>query len=119
MGRQVFVFNDQFELAFAYPNADDQHEGVGDFSLVDFQGDGELQLCVGFWGVLGVHGIDLQGQRKWSNRAAASVVSLAPTPPLTPAPTPAPLGSTAPAPAPAVDDVGLTLLNSTEFSWNH
>jgi len=81
LGRQVFVFNDKFELAFAYPSANARHEGVGDFTFVDFEGNGEPQLVVGFWGVVGVHGVDMTGRRTWTNRTAAPVVALAPSPP--------------------------------------
>ncbi len=79
-GQRVYVFNENWELAFAYPPEEERHDGVEDFALVDFQGDGTLQLVVGFWGVLGLHGVDMQGERLWSNRAAAPVVSLAVSP---------------------------------------
>jgi hypothetical protein len=81
LARQAFVINDQWEVAAAYPGDDARHDGVGDFALVDFKGDGQLQLCVGFWGSLGTHGVNLAGERQWTNRIAAPVVSLAISPP--------------------------------------
>jgi hypothetical protein len=76
LARQVYLFNEKWELATAYPAGDARHDGVGDFALVDFKGLGELQLCVGFWGTLGVQSASLQGERQWTNRYAAPAVSL-------------------------------------------
>jgi peroxiredoxin len=81
LARQAFVLTDEWKVAAAYPEADARHDGVGDFALVDFKGDGQLQMCVGFWGALGTHGVSLSGERQWSNRAAAPVMSLAISPP--------------------------------------
>lgn len=81
LARQAFVLDENWEVACAYPAADARHDGVGDFALVDFKGDGQLQLCIGFWGPLGTHGVNLKGERQWSNRTAAPVISLAISPP--------------------------------------
>jgi hypothetical protein len=81
LAKQAFIINDKWEVAASYPSSDVQHEGIGDFALVDFKSDGQLQLVVGFWGPLGTHGANLAGERQWSNRNAAPVVSLAISPP--------------------------------------
>lgn len=77
LAQQVYLFDERWQLAATYPADAARHDGVSDFTLIDFQGDGKLQLCVGFWGVLGVHGANLQGTRQWTNRAVAPAISLA------------------------------------------
>mgnify|MGYP002623586544 CR=1 FL=1 len=79
--QQVFVLNEKLELAFAYPPKTSDEVRVGDFALVDFQNDGNVQLCVGFWGLLGIHGVDIDGELKWTNRTPAPVAAIATTPP--------------------------------------
>ena len=39
--------------------------------------DGEPECYVGFWGVAGVHGLNLEGERLWINRDYSAVTSLA------------------------------------------
>ena len=80
LANHVYVFNDKFELVFRYPDSDARHNGVGDFALVNFQDTADPQLCVGFWGLLGTHGVDMSGNRKWSNRVATPVIALAQSP---------------------------------------
>lgn len=77
LAKQVYLLDENWQVVATYPGDQQQHEGVSDVALVDFKGDGQLQLCVGFWGPLGVHGVSTAGRRLWSNRAAAPVVSLA------------------------------------------
>ncbi|MCA9269586.1 MAG: hypothetical protein KDA41_13990, partial [Planctomycetales bacterium] len=81
LAKQAYVFDDRWQLHAAFPPEGTPHEGISDFQLVDFKGDGQLQLCVGFWGLLGVHGAGLDGQGQWVNRQLSPIVSLAVSPP--------------------------------------
>ena len=45
--------------------------------LGDLVGDGTLQICVGYWGVVGVQGVSLDGKRLWSNRSLSNVIHMA------------------------------------------
>ena len=81
MASEVFVFDEYWQTLMQYPTGNQQHEGIQDAQLFDLDADGTLELYVGFWGLVGVHAVDLHGKRLWSNRAAHSVLSLAATPP--------------------------------------
>ena len=76
-GRQVFVFDENWQQLAAYPPPDQTHDGVRDVQLAGLDRDGGLELYVGFWGTLGVHRVTLDGQRKWTKRTVPAVLSLA------------------------------------------
>lgn len=83
LGKQVFVFDDQWERLISYPDAAVKHAGIRDWQVEDLNDDGQWQLAVGFWELLGVHGVEQDGRRKWGNRecgSVQSVVSGAPSP---------------------------------------
>ena len=73
---QVFVFDARWKRVLSYPSADMQHDGVQDAVLADLDGDGKLELCVGFWGTAGVHCLALDGKLKWTNTNVSHVFSL-------------------------------------------
>lgn len=77
---QVHVFDQDWKMVFRYPSAEEQHPGIHDTRLADLDGEGGLELYVGFWGVVGIHAVDAEGRRQWSNRAATNVLTLALTP---------------------------------------
>ncbi|MBW3598439.1 MAG: hypothetical protein KY475_14355 [Planctomycetes bacterium] len=77
---QVHVFDDAWRRVFSYPTVEEEHEGIRDVLLAKLD-DQRPMLAVGFGGVVGVHGVDLEGQRQWSNRDLTPVFSLAATPP--------------------------------------
>ena len=79
--RCAFVFDKDWRLVLRYPMGDQKHEGIQDLRLVDLNDDGKLELVVGFWGLAGVHAVDLDGKRIWGNRAAHSILSLTASPP--------------------------------------
>ena len=77
LGRQLLVFDHQWRLVLAYPDAEQPHDGIQDVQLADLDGDGQLELYVAFQGLAGVQCVGLDGQRLWSNRSVAGALSLA------------------------------------------
>ena len=77
---QVHLFDENWKLVFRYPSLAEPHAGIHDVKLADMDGKGDLELYAGFWGPVGIHAVDLQGKRLWSNRAATNVLTLALTP---------------------------------------
>ncbi len=75
-GRRAYLFDENWELVTTYPGADERHEGLADVQLVDLAGDGAVQLIVGFQGIVGVHGVSLEGTRSWGCRKVSSVTSV-------------------------------------------
>jgi thiol-disulfide isomerase/thioredoxin len=79
---QVFVFDEAWELLGHYPPKG-VAAAVGDTQLADLDGDGKLELCVGFFQqsdkptLAGVHVTTVQGQKVWANEKLANIVSLA------------------------------------------
>jgi hypothetical protein len=78
--KQVHLFDDRWKLLASYP-ADKDHAGIADALLADLNGDGELELNVSYWGVVGVQGASLVGKRLWANRSMEHVFRLAVTGP--------------------------------------
>ena len=79
-GRQVHVFDADWKLLLSYPDSQQEHPGVQDALAADLDGDGQLELYVAFWGIVGAHGVTLDGERLWSNRSVSSALSLVTTP---------------------------------------
>ncbi len=77
---QAHALDANWRVLFSYPDAEQEHAGVRDVLIEDFNDDGHWQLSVGFWELLGVHGVDEKGKRIWSNRECGSVKSLSTTP---------------------------------------
>ncbi len=73
---QVHVFDSRWNRTLSYPPAGTEHEGVQDAMLADLDGDGQLELHVGFWGTAGVHCVTLSGNRLWNNQDVSHVMSL-------------------------------------------
>ena len=76
MGRQVHLFDNDWKLKRSYPAADQQHDGIRDVRLADLDGDGMPEMVVGFWGIIGVHAISLEGKNIWRNREFSNVLSV-------------------------------------------
>jgi outer membrane lipoprotein-sorting protein len=80
--QQLHVFDADFKRLLSFPEG--THAGISDVQVGDLDGDGEPELLVGYWGVVGVQGVKLDGTRIWSNRRLPeNVLRLAVTP-LTP-----------------------------------
>ncbi|NQU21514.1 MAG: redoxin domain-containing protein [Candidatus Nealsonbacteria bacterium] len=84
MSQQRFhLFDQQWQALFRYP-ADalsNPHKGIADVQLADLDGDGTPEAYVGYWGVVGVHGVSLTGERLWRNGSIANVMRIAPDAP--------------------------------------
>lgn len=78
---QVHVFDAQWNPVFSYPPRTEDAE-VQDAMLSDLDGDGQLELQVGFWKTAGVHGVSLSGGKLWENRETTHVLSLMKTTPV-------------------------------------
>ncbi len=76
---QCHVFDEQWKPLLHFP--DNEDSTVADATLTDLDGDGELDLLVGYWGVVGIHCVSLEGQLRWSNRSLENVLQVAATGP--------------------------------------
>jgi hypothetical protein len=52
---------------------------VADAQLADLDGDGQPEMLVSYWGVVGVQGATLEGQRAWANKSLEHVFRIAVT----------------------------------------
>ena len=76
--QQLFLFDADWKLLLDFPKADQgPHAGIGDVQLVDLAGDGKLILAIGYWQLVGVQGVSLDGQRLWTDRSMENVLRLA------------------------------------------
>jgi hypothetical protein len=75
---QVFVFDDKWQLLATYTPGGEA--ALGDAQLVDLDGDGEIELAVGYLGKTGVHLVSQQGRKLWASDKLENVVSLAVSP---------------------------------------
>jgi outer membrane lipoprotein-sorting protein/peroxiredoxin len=73
--QQLHLFDATWKRLLSYPDAGD-HPGIADAVLADLDGDGELEMAVGYRAPVGVHGVTLDGQRLWRNRNAENVLRL-------------------------------------------
>ena len=64
--QQLHVFDADFKRLVSFPEGN--HAGISDFQCADLDGDGASELVVGYWGVVGLQGVTLEGSRIWSNR---------------------------------------------------
>jgi hypothetical protein len=48
--------------------------------LTDLEDDGQVELYVAFWGLAGVHRVNLKGERQWGFRGVSDVISLVASP---------------------------------------
>jgi hypothetical protein len=80
--QRMHLFNLEDEQGFAYPEdaLKNPHSGIADVEICDLDGNGSPEIYVGFWGVIGVHCVGLDGNRIWMNRALANVARMVPGP---------------------------------------
>lgn len=78
--QQIHLFDEKWQTLLSYP-PDRDHAGVADAQFADLDGDGQTELLVSYWDVVGVQGVSLEGKRLWANRSLAHVFSMAVTGP--------------------------------------
>ncbi|MEX0712201.1 MAG: TlpA disulfide reductase family protein [Pirellulales bacterium] len=79
--QQLHVFDDAWKLLRSFP-PEGKHAGISDVQLADLDADGQPEILVGYWGVVGVHSVSLEGSRRWATRRSLeSVLRLAVTGP--------------------------------------
>ncbi len=77
-GLEVTVFDGLWKPILVFPpNArENPHPGIGDARFADLDRDGNLELVVGYWNVVGVQYVSLEGKRIWSNRSLTDALRL-------------------------------------------
>lgn len=80
LGKQLFVFDSDWKTTLRYPPDEQEHEGLHAVEIADLAGDGTPELYVGFWSLIGVQGVTLEGKREWTNRVLPTVLSIVATP---------------------------------------
>ncbi len=80
--QRCHVFDSTFRKLLSYPEdaLEHKHEGISDVQLADLDGDGTPEVYVGYWGVVGVHAVSLQGQRTAANKLLAFTWGMTPGP---------------------------------------
>ena len=64
--QQLHIFDADFKRTASFPEG--THAGLSDVQCADLDGDGASEMVVGYWGVVGMQGVSLDGSRLWSNR---------------------------------------------------
>ena len=64
--QQLHVFDSDFKRLLSFPEG--THAGISDVQLADLDNDGEPEINVGYWGVVGLQNVALDGTRRWTNR---------------------------------------------------
>jgi thiol-disulfide isomerase/thioredoxin len=72
--QKLYVFDAAWNRLLMFP--DGEHAGISDVRLWDVDGNGSLEMVVGYWGVVGVQAVTLEGERLWSNRQLENVFDL-------------------------------------------
>ncbi len=78
--QQVHLFDADWKRLLSFPESGD-HPGISDATLADLDGDGKLEMEIGYVQAVGVHCVALDGERLWRNRAAEYVFRLGVTGP--------------------------------------
>ncbi len=77
--QQFHVFDENWKRLLSFP-ADAHkfpHAGIGDVQIADLDGDGTVEICVGYRDVVGVKGVSLTGDVLWSQRTFANIFKMA------------------------------------------
>ncbi|HEY2883127.1 MAG TPA: DUF2092 domain-containing protein [Pirellulales bacterium] len=77
---QCHVFDENWKRLLSFPKPEEgATEGIGDVQIADLNGSGKPQLCVSYWGDIGVQGVALDGNRLWRDRSLQFVLRTAVT----------------------------------------
>ena len=74
--QKLYVFDAAWQPKFSYP--EEANADVADVAFADLEADGQPELYVSFWGVVGVHRVGLDGRRAWGNREVENALRIAP-----------------------------------------
>jgi len=79
----AYLLDAEFKTLLKYPDdaTSSQHSGIGDVRLVDLDADGKLEMAIGYFGVVGLQCVSLEGERIWSERSLMNVLRIAPIAP--------------------------------------
>ncbi|HEX6962129.1 MAG TPA: redoxin domain-containing protein [Lacipirellula sp.] len=72
--QKVHVFDPTWKPILTFPK--DRHPGIADVQLVPHGEKGEPRLVVGYWGGVGVQGVNLAGKRVWADRTLDQVIQI-------------------------------------------
>jgi len=76
-GKRAFVFDFAGKLLVQYPKSSNPQFAISDIAIHDIDQNDDPELIVGWQGSGGVHGVGLDGKRRWVNQAAPGVISIA------------------------------------------
>ena len=74
--QQLHLFDEQWKKLLSFP-VEGRHAGISDVQLADLDGDGQVEINVGYWGEVGVQNVSLSGKRLWTNRDVDNIFRLA------------------------------------------
>ena len=66
----LFNLSDRNTVVYPPDALRNPHSGLADVELFDLDGDGTPEIYVGYWGVVGVHCVALDGKQLWVNLRA-------------------------------------------------
>ncbi|MBN1591323.1 MAG: redoxin domain-containing protein [Pirellulales bacterium] len=77
--QQVHVYDGQLKRLLSFPDdaLTHPHAGIGDVQIADLDGNGSLEICVGYRGVVGVKAVSPRGEILWSERSFGNILKMA------------------------------------------
>jgi len=74
--QRIHLFDEKWKKLFSFPEdaLDNPHAGIGDVTIADLDGGGTPEIYVGYFGLVGVQAVSLEGKRIGSIRTIANVV---------------------------------------------
>ena len=75
--QRFHLLDENWKQLFSFPQdaLQNPHKGMSDVELADLDGDGSLLAYVGYWDVVGVQAVSLEGKRLWSQREGLTNVA--------------------------------------------
>lgn len=75
-GLDVAVFDANWKNLLVFPPdaEENPHTGIADATFADLDADGSPELLVGYWSIVGVQYVSLEGKRLWSNRSVTDAL---------------------------------------------